>query len=213
MAGYDAARGFGAGPADVIALDAVTAALSSVPGEVRLHLAVDGVEVAAATIDPSQPYVPAILDTVPASASVELTLRAEPEGGAGMGGVATLRSGVPWDDSGSLRGVDVDVDLGPQRVGRAGVLTVRTAAPSGTDLVIEQGLPAGTEVDELALAGAPGLAAVHVSTDRVRLVTEPMSAGGIFEVEIPVRPAFAGDFGTRPLEVAYALRISGAGTP
>jgi hypothetical protein len=196
MAGYDAGWGFGAGPADVIALEAVLKSLPALSQPVEVVLLVDGVEQDRRKLDPSQPRSPAVLI---AGETGAIELRTEPAV-PGLAFVATLHSWVPWSASDTLRGVDVEVDASDLRVGEDGTVTVTLAAPQGVSLVVEQGLPAGASVDEASLV----LGAVtdwRVATDRVRFVTRPFTAGEVMEITIPVRPAFAGRFGTVPLTV------------
>jgi hypothetical protein len=197
MRGWTARDGFGAGPADPLALEAIVRALPAAQSPVVVSLWSAGQELSRGTLDPAQPKSPLILKVSPGAGEIEL--RAEPAT-AGLAFVATRRSWVPWSAADRLPGVDVEVDVGQPQVGRAGALTLRMSAPSGTALVVEQGLPAGAVVDESALAGL--VASFDVHPDRLVFTTRPLGAGEILELVIPVTPAFAGSFHTAPLRVS-----------
>ncbi|MEQ1565480.1 MAG: alpha-2-macroglobulin family protein [Myxococcota bacterium] len=192
--------GFGAGRADVIALEALVAALPGSAAPVQVSLALDGVVVATASVDPSQPKVPVHLSGAPTAAGpVELTLTSS---APGLAFVATRRSWVPWSDQDRVAGVDLEVTVGDLRAGREGTLNLRAAAPSGAVVRISQGLPAGAFVDPSARAAAAEVGAtLEVLTDRVIVTTRPFEAGEILELAVPVTPAFAGRFQTGPTEI------------
>jgi len=86
-------------------------------------------------------------------------------------------------------------------VGEQALIHVKLAAPSGEQVTITQGLPAGCRVDVAAMEGQSGVVWVDVNTDSVVITTAPARAGAILEVDIPVQPAFAGTFSTTPLTV------------
>ncbi|HHO51063.1 MAG TPA: hypothetical protein ENK18_09385 [Deltaproteobacteria bacterium] len=200
MAGWDAGRGFGAGSADVVALTAVARALPVVAQQIDLSLSVGGAQVATARLDPTQPRVPAVLIAPPGDGV--LSLEATPPI-AGLAVVATRRSWVPWSDADLIPGVDLDVELGPMAAGQQGTMTISVAAPAGSRLVLEQGLPAGAVLGPQAssIAQAAGVQ-LEVYPDRIVLETRALQPGEILELELPVSPAFAGRFQTAPLQVS-----------
>lgn len=200
MSGYQADVGFGAGPADVLAIEAVMTALPALDKPVDVVLTVDGREVDREKLDPTQPKRPATLDARGAVGQIGVEISPEVPG---LAYVATLRSWVPWTGAERLAGVDVQVEAGPMRVGEDGRLTLTVAAPSGAVVTLEQGLPAGASVDEVALSGLTDrLTEWRVTSDRVRLVTRGFQAGEIMTIPLVVRPAFSGQFTTVPLAVA-----------
>lgn len=206
MGGWDATWGFGAGPADVIALEAVATALPGLPKPVDVVLVVDGREAARARLDPAQPKLPAVLEARPGAADPQVELRVEPAV-PGLAFVSTLRSYVPWSDRDRLPGVDVAVKTSKLAVGRDGLLAFEIAAPSGVQVTVEQGLPAGAAVEDTAFAAlGDRLVDWRVTTDRVRFTTRAFGAGEVMTLEVPVRPAFAGRFATTPLTVSAAGR-------
>ncbi len=199
MSGYDASWGFRAGPADVVVLNAITAALPGLDQPVDVILTVDGREVARKKLDPTQPKLPAVLNTTGLVGSIELSVSPPVPG---LAYAATLRSWVPWTGTERLPGVDVELVSSAMRVGEDATLTFTLAAPSGTSLALEQGLAAGASVDEEALAAlSDRVVSYEVKTDRVRLVTRDFQAGEIMTVPLVVRPAFAGTLTTSPLLV------------
>ena len=102
-----------------------------------------------------------------------------------------------------MRGVDVDVATRGLRVGRTGALVITAAAPSGTVLDIEQGLPAGAKVGAAAAALAQRQGGeLEVFADRIRLRTRAFGAGEVLDLEIPVDMAFEGRFQTTPMQVS-----------
>ncbi|MBW1877626.1 MAG: hypothetical protein JRJ84_04610 [Deltaproteobacteria bacterium] len=207
MAGYDAGWGFGAGPADVIALEAVLILLPGLDREVEVVLTLDGNEVDRQQLDPAQPRVPAVLTGPPGARNPEIGLRVEPEV-PGLAFVATLASWVPWSGEEQMAGVEVETEVERMKVGLDSTLTLRLSAPSGVALVVEQGLPAGATVDESSLASVGDALVDHqVFTDRVRLQTRAFRAGEVMEFPIQVRPAFAGRFQTLPLTLEATGRV------
>lgn len=199
MSGYDASWGFRAGPADVVVLDAVSAALPGLDKPVDVILSVEGREVARKKLDPTQPKLPAVLDATGLVGSIELAVSPPVPG---LAYSATLRSWVPWTGAERLSGVDVEVESTAMSVGQDATLTFTLAAPSRTHLALEQGLAAGASVDEDALAAlSDRVVSYEVKTDRVRLVTRDFQAGEIMSVPLVVRPAFAGTLTTSPLIV------------
>lgn len=207
LSGWSATWGFGGGPADVIALDAIATALPALQDRAKVVLSVDGTDVGSAELDPTQPHVPAVLEASTSASNPELGLRAEPPV-VGLAFVATLNAWVPWTGAEELPGVEVELELPGLRVGRPGQAVLRMVAPSGASLVVEQGLPAGATVDEAALRAQHGqqLQTSQVRTDRVLLTTRAFGAGEVMEVPLPVTPAFAGRFSTVPLKVTAAGR-------
>ncbi len=202
MTGYDAAWGFGAYQADVIALEAVVSALPGISEPVEVVLSVDGQDVSRATLDPAQPKVPALLEARPAGNTGRIGLRVEPEV-PGLAWVAGLNSWVPWTGDERMAGVEFEMKAEPMSVGRDSQLTLSLSAPSGTQLWVEQGLPAGTTIDEDALAGLSSVLQSHeVRQDRVLLTTRRFGAGEIIEIPLTVRPAFSGSFQTAPMSLA-----------
>mgnify|MGYP000430157257 CR=1 FL=1 len=199
MQRWSAVYGFGAGRADPLALEAIVTALPTHDGEVTVSLALDGQAAASATLDPSQPGVPAAL-TASAKGAKTLTLTASPEV-PGLTFVATRRSWVPWGNQQGLAGIDVEVDLGTPRVGQEGTVTLSVSAPKGTAVTLEQGLPAGASVDTVALGQLDTVRSHEVRQDRVILTTRPLGAGEVLKVPLRVTPAFAGRFATVPLKV------------
>jgi hypothetical protein len=197
MQGWSASYGFGAGRADAVALDAIVAALPTSTELVTVTLSLDGEVVATSTLDPSQPKVPAVL-AVSGQGKEGLTLTASPEV-PGLAYVATRRSWVPWSASDRLPGVDVEVSVNANAVGREGTVMLTVSAPKGVSVTLEQGLPAGASVE-----GWPGHARVEsweARPDRFTLTTKAFGAGEIMEIPVPVTAAFAGRFHTSPLKV------------
>lgn len=202
MQSWTATGGFGAGPADAIALEAVSTALGGVSSPVTVSLDVDGVASGSAKLDPHQPRVPALLGAPAGGADATFTVTASPAV-PGLTFVATRRSWVPWTERDRLSGVDIAVATRDLAAGREGELSIEASAPSGIALRIEQGLPAGTVLGDSAPAAAAQIGAtLDVRTDRVILTTRPFQAGERMAVSLPVIPAFAGRFQTGPLLVS-----------
>ncbi|MCB9673628.1 MAG: hypothetical protein H6737_00845 [Alphaproteobacteria bacterium] len=197
LQGWSAERGFGAGWADVVALQAVQGGLASLDRPVTVVLEVGGREVARGAVDPKQPKIPAILE---ASEGGEITVRSEPPV-PGLAFVATHTAWVPFRGDEKVPGVDVEVEAGPLASGREGSVTLTVAAPSGVPVALTQGIPAGTAVDvppeTRAMLSEPPI----VQQDRVILKTRAFQAGEVMELRLKVTPSFAGRMSTRPLEV------------
>ena len=59
---------------------------------------------------------------------------------------------MPWPEQRPQGGLELDVSVPSDlALGRTSELAVTTAAPAGAPLTLEQGLPAGVQVDEQAL--------------------------------------------------------------
>lgn len=203
MQSWSAVRGFGAGRADPLALEAIVTALPGTTQPVTVVARLDGREVARGQVDPTQPRIPAVLSAAASGGAGALTLTAEPAV-PGLAYVATRRSWVPWSDADRLPGVDVEVEVAGLEVGRLGHAVVRLAAPRGVQLTVTQALPAGATVDEAALAAGSGasVARYDVRPGEVEWTTRPFHAGEVLELRLPVVPGFAGRFATAPLQVA-----------
>lgn len=194
---WSAERGFGAGPADAVALDAIARALPPQNTALTLTLRRGDDVLATSSIDPAQPKVPGRFVIEPAAASTTLVVTAEPAA-PGLVMVATRRSWVPWRSSDRVEGVDVEVRASSLRVGRTGELRFSIAAPSGSVVEVTQALPPGASVDP----GPPqSRATLDVFVNALQLTTEAFQPGEIVEVRVPVVPSFAGRFTTDALQV------------
>jgi hypothetical protein len=200
ISGWDARWGFGAGSADVIALQAALAGLPPLGQEVEVVLSLDGVDVARARLDPKQPKVPALLEAAPSAKDPKIALRAEPPI-PGLAWVATQRSWSAWRGDEGIPGVEVEARASRLVVGQDGAVILTVAAPTGASVRVVQGLPAGVSVDAARLSGQDGVVDAQARTDSVALRTRPFGAGEVMELRIPVRPSFAGRFATAPLEI------------
>lgn len=201
MQGWSGTTGFGAGPAESVALEAVCSTLGNITGEVGVTLSVAGQALAQGTLDPRQPNVPLRL-SAPASDGASFQVSSSPAV-PGLLFVATRRSYVPWSSADRLSGVEVSVRTSPLSVGRSGVLTLEMSAPSGVSLRVEQPLPSGAVLeDEAEQRAREQGAALEVRSDRLVLTTRAFGAGEVQRLELPVIPAFAGRFHTAPLLVA-----------
>ncbi|MEM6929556.1 MAG: hypothetical protein AAF602_21630 [Myxococcota bacterium] len=195
---WRADTGFGAGAADVVALEAIARALPAPDAPVSLTLS-EGVQaVTTATLDPAQPRIPARFDLEPTSAETTLSIEADPPS-PGLVVVATRRSWVPWRATDRVPGVDVEVDVERLQVGRRGTLTVGLAAPSGAVVAVRQALPAGVTVPSPPVSDR---ATVQLFADEIVVTTEPFQPGEGIEVVVPVVASFAGRFSTAPLQVS-----------
>lgn len=203
LSGWSATGGFGAGPADPLALEAVVAALPATPAASAVRVLAGGVEVAAGRFDPARPGEPLVLTSRP-EAGAELELVAEPPL-AGVAFVATRRSWVPWSAADRVPGVDVAVTPSALAVAAEGRVLVEVSAPSGRRVTVEVPLPAGAAPDVASvLAANPGLGAdrLAATTDRVVWTTTPFEPAAAQRLVLPVTPAFAGEFSTAPVLVS-----------
>lgn len=202
LQGWSPERGFGAGRADALCLSAVIEALGGAPAALEVSLLLEGQPVASATLDPSQPFVPARLSAETQGQDVSVTLSSS-FGVPGLSFLATRTSYVPWSEQDRLSGVEVEVESGPLRVGVEGELKVTLSAPSGASVRLELPLPSGTAAGEEAqgLALEAGASLVERS-DRLEVWTRAFEPGEVMEIRIPVVPSFAGRFGTAPMLVS-----------
>lgn len=205
MGQWDVDRGFGAGSADVVALESLVRALPGLTSPVDVVLMVGDTEVGKGTLDPSEPLVPALLNVKAPAGPVKLhTSRPVP----GLAWHATLYSWVPWTGDERLPGVDVEVTTKSLRAGSGGAVHVSASAPSQARVTLEIGLVAGTKVDESVLTSHHLIESYEVHTDLVRLTTVPFSPGGVLDVKIQVIPSFAGSFTPAATRVSTASQAA-----
>ena len=207
LGSWTPARGFDAGHAGPVVLEALAATLPSLAAPVDITLSQGGVVKATTRLDPGQPKVPAVLSVPAGGVDAGWTLAVSPAA-PGLAWAATRASWVPWTGDERAPGVDVEVALGRLVVGEEGEVVVRVAAPSGVSVGIDLGLPPGAVADGAALLGAAGVASFTLRGDHVEVGLTPMSAGEIAEVRVPVRPMYAGSFATPPIVV----KVGGAET-
>ncbi len=191
-------RGFGAGAADAVALEAVVRSLPPPDEPVSLELRSGQEAVATATLDPADPRVPARFVLTPEASTTTLSLHADPPA-PGLVMVATRRSWVDWRATDRVPGVDVDVDVETLRVGQRGHLRLAIAGPSKAVVRVRQPLPAGVTVLAAPLAGR---ATVELFSDEIVVRTAAFQPGEAIEVDVPVVATFPGRFSTGPLTVS-----------
>lgn len=198
---WDASYGLGGSWADALALEAIAAGLPSLDQPVTVVLERDGGVVGRGTLDPGQPGAPVqLLDDVGGT----FVVRSEPAV-PGLVFAATHTAWVPFTGEEGLAGVDVEVTQGALVAGEEGVVTLTLAAPSGVRVVVEQGIPAGTEV-EIPSTTLAQLADHAVFADHVELTTKRFGAGEVLELELRVTPTHAGRMATPPLKLSVGQR-------
>ena len=195
---WRADRGFGAGPADAVALDAIARALPPRSELVTLSLHHGDQIVGSATLDPTQPRVPARFTLRPTSSRTTLSVTSGSVA-PGLVMVATRRSWVDWLPSDRVPGVDVDVRVDGLEVGRSGIVRLAIAAPSDSTVEVRQGLPAGVSALE---AEPTSRATVRQFPDEIVVTTAPFRPDEAIEVVVPVVPAFAGRFSTASMRIS-----------
>ena len=199
---YRAEWGFGAGPADAVALEVVRRGLPALDAEVEVSLQHRGEVVATASLDPSQPRVPAVLVAPTSGDAAEWEVSVSPAV-PGLALRGELRSWIPWSGDEELPGVEVSAVPRPLTAGRPGAVDLELVGPSGAVLTVDLGLPPGASVDESTLDSQRGvLADFAVYPDHVHLVTRALGAGEVLEVEVALVPALAGELGAAPTRVA-----------
>lgn len=197
MGRWSAGRGFAAGKADPIALAAVVRAVPGASGATTVSLVVDGKTVSSGSIDPTQPGVPVVLSAPGGDA----TLAVEPAV-SGLAFTATRTAYAPWPANAGIDGIEWEYTL-PEtlKVGINTATTMTFAAPRGTSITLEQGIPAGLKVNAEALAAQGAVLWSEVLEDRVRIGLKPMPNLGSATVNLEVTPQFAGRFRTVPTRI------------
>jgi hypothetical protein len=190
-------RGFGAGRADGVVLDAVLASVPGITSPTTVSIEVDGEIVATAALDPTKPRQAASLVAAPGQ---EMHLVVDPPVG-GVAWSAERRTWVPLDPGASLPGLEIEVTTPkPLRAGEQGEVVLTVAAPRLARVTLEQALPAGAVVDPEPLRRDSDVASVVVGPDMVEIASQPFAASAM-DFVIPVTPAFGGRFSTDPLQV------------
>jgi hypothetical protein len=197
LQGWSPSTGLGAGAADGIALAAIRAGMPSVDQPVDVTLQRGGEGTATGRLDPAQPLDAVVLALDDGGTFALTTSPAIP----GLAYLATHTAWHAFDGSEGLPGVDVEVAIGPQAVGREGRVTLTIAGPSGAVVTVRQGLPAGVKA---VVQPSERLAETAVHADHVAVTTAPFAAGEAITVELGVTPQWAGRFATRPLELEVA---------
>lgn len=204
MTGYGP-QGFGAGRADVVALEAVVDALPTLPEPVDVVLLADDEEVARDRLDPAQPRRPVTLRTRPGAKDPSYTLRVEGPA-AGLAWTADLRSWTDWPEQSSSQGIEATWKPGRLTAGRIGTVELVVSAPRGVRPLLRAGLPAGTWVDVDTLTANPAVDRAVLKDDHVEIELTSFETAEVVDIPVRVQPAFAGRFSTRPLEVRSAGR-------
>ncbi|NTX06367.1 alpha-2-macroglobulin family protein [Myxococcus sp. CA040A] len=197
LAGYGPARGWGGGRANRLALKAVVSLFKEpLPARVRVVLERDGKPVAEGTYDAKALREVLSLEA-PAAGSAGAhvwTVRAEPAV-PGLGFALALSAAVPWKQE-AQGGLELAVDSPREaKVGQPVEVTMQASTPSGLELELRHGLPAGVQVDAASLDAlvAVGSVASWTSEDgAVTLKLRPRGQGEPFQVRFRVIPTLAG---------------------
>lgn len=195
--------GWSDGEGDLLVLRALSEALpnpDSPPPE--LVVTIDGVEVARATVDPTEPHKPIIV-RAPALATTahEIVISG---GGPGLAFTMSSRAWVPWGPA--ERGVaEIGVDApNSLAVGALASVHVRVATPSSvpTDLIL--GLPAGVRADPDGMDRLVSQGAFSSWTGSEGSILIKGLAGGGWEGDVPVMASLGGRASTAPTRLLRA---------
>ncbi|NMO23371.1 hypothetical protein HG543_52215, partial [Pyxidicoccus fallax] len=197
LAGYEPVSGWGGGRANRLALRAVVALFREpLPSQVRVVLERDGQPVTEGTFDAKAlREVLALEAAAPGSGGAHTwTVRAEPAV-PGLGFSLTLAAAVPWKTE-SQGGLELAVK-GPSeaKVGQPAEVVVQASTPSGLELELRHGLPAGVQVDPAsldALVSEGRVTSWNAEDGAVTLKLPPRGPGEPFQARFRVIPTLAG---------------------
>jgi len=154
LGAYTAARGWGDGRTNLVAMQAVLALFKTpLPSAVIVTLTMDGAPLVRGALEGAKLRDVLALDAegVRLSGTHTWSLIAEPPV-AGLGYSLSLDSWLAWDPEPAHDGLELAL---PARidavVGKPVDLTITAVAPSGVALHIQQALPAGVQVDAASL--------------------------------------------------------------
>ena len=196
LGAYRAPGGWGDGRANLVCLDAVLRLFAApVPPGIEVVLSLDGNPVTRGTIDAARLRdVLPLLAAAPAAGSHRWQLEAKPPT-PGLAFALVQTSYVAWN---AAPGHGLELAAPPPaelRVGKPATMVLHAAAPSGGELRIHQGLPAGVQVDGASLdklVGEGTLSSWHFVDGAVELVAPALQPGQTFAAAYRVVPTLAG---------------------
>jgi hypothetical protein len=196
LGAYRLGAGWGDGRTNLVCLEAVLRLYSEpVPEGVKVRLELDGEPVADGVLSRDRLREALPLAAAAPPGSHEWRLVAEPPV-PGLAYSLALTGHVPWVGTGPQGGLELAVALPKQLVvGRPATVTIEAAAPSGRSFVIEQGLPAGVQVDPASLdelVAEELLESWSSSDGRLDLVVAPLGPGEHLGASYRVIPTLGG---------------------
>ena len=211
LGGWRPGAGWGDGATDRVALQAVIALFDApLPDAVTITLSRDGEAVARRDLDASALRDLVVLEA-PAAAGPGLhswTIAADPPV-AGLGFQLDLQSWVAWPEAAPTTGLELQAPAPVGlRLGQRGLLDLTAAAPAGQALVLDQGLPAGVQVDSApleALVMHGTLSRYRIADGSLHLEINPLAPAETLRLRLPVTPTLSG----RLLGGATTLMVAG----
>lgn len=208
LGAYAPGPGWGDGRTNLVSMRAVLELFKDpVPPDVKITLTMDGQPVVTGTLDRARlREVLALTAPAPGLAgSHTWQITAEPAV-PGLGFSLTLESWVPWGAASGEGGLELALPAAVSAaVGKPTELAVRAIAPSGMDLHLELGLPAGVQVDRAALDAlvkADTIASFTVSPGKLALEVDALDPGQTFAATVRVIPTLAGTLRSPPSLIA-----------
>ena len=199
LGSYSPDRGWSDGRANLVCMQAVLALFKApVPAGVKITLTMDGKPVTEGTLDREALKEVLALDaSAPGIAGEhEWKIIAEPAV-PGLGFSLALRGYVPWEKQTTQQGLEMAVTPSPvtAQVGVPVELSIGAIAPSGTEVKIEQSLPAGVSPDTAsldALVTAGTITKYEAAEGKLTFTIPAMNPGQTFAAKYKVIPTLAG---------------------
>ena len=197
LGSYSANDGWGDGRANLECMRAVIELFDQpIPADVKITLTMDGKPIVAGTLSRERLKDVLVLDAAtPIAGSHTWAVAAEPAV-AGLGFSLELRGYVPWAPETVHGGLELGLPASmTASVGKPAEIAMTAVAPSATELVIEQSLPAGVQVDRPsleALVSAGTISRFETADGSVRMFVAPLAPGATFAAKYRVIPTLAG---------------------
>jgi hypothetical protein len=197
LGSYSSADGWGDGRANLECMRAVIDLFDQpIPADVKITLTMDGKPVVEGTLSRERLKDVLVLDAAtPIAGSHTWAVASEPAV-PGLGFSLELRGYVPWPHETVHGGLELGLPATmTASVGKPAEIALTAVGPSGTDLVIEQSLPAGVQVDRPsleALVSAGTITRFETPDGTVRLFVAPLAPGATFAAKYRVIPTLAG---------------------
>jgi hypothetical protein len=196
LGAYRSFGGWGDGRTNLVCLEAVLSLFSDpVPVGVKVRLELDGKSVAEGVLDRDRLKEALMLAAPAPPGSHEWKMVAEPPV-PGLAYALTLTGHVPWVAEGPSGGLELQVVVpSGMAVGKPATVQVNAGAPSGGELVVEQGLPAGVQVDPASLdqlVKDSVISSWKSSDGRLDLVVPALDPGESLTASYRVIPTLAG---------------------
>ena len=206
LAAYSPSRGWGDGRTNLVAMEAAIALFGEpIPKLVKIELRKDGEIVASGNLEQDKIREALHLSArdLDITGAHQWSISATPAV-PGLGFSLTTTSWTPWKEESAI-GTELAIEVPDNmRVGKAAEIGVQAIAPSGTPFQIKLALPAGFQVDDVALqtmVASGALSRFEKADGQVTLHVAPLQPAKRFNQMLRVIPTLAGSLQSGPTSI------------